>query len=442
MGPTGSGKTTFINRAVGNPDADHESTSYTKEVHTVRYPHSDGVRNIVLVDTPGCNDSFMTDIQVLAEITWWLITVYEKSIKLHGILYFHPISDHIIRETAERNYHIFQEMCGKDYCKNVIFVTTMWDQVSEEVGSEREQDLRSDFWRAMIALGSTTRRFNGTTESASNIINSLCVSQMAECRTLQIQREMVDEYLPLQLTSAGKVITNRLLNSVSDLKRLKKGPKRRSRATRITVTLTDDPTTSQSTGTGMLHLNSSGNCSVEGYPNALAHVIRALRAATGGPELVHLDYIRDAIGVCLDIALSIVPMMGTHHAFFQLAEIATLLINMVVEHVKRVKRSRISADIQTAISEFSKEMKDVQEIMEDLARKTPEARRVLRSTDVRIISSCASSMRAVCDTLRSTSSINHDFGSMDDGFEALKRGLDVEICSCGISTEPEQTFSP
>ncbi|KIK16169.1 hypothetical protein PISMIDRAFT_275983 [Pisolithus microcarpus 441] len=73
--PTGSGKTTYIDHAVGNPDAGCGLTSSTKEVRTVQCPDSDGVRNIVLVDTPGCNNSFMTDSHVLVEIAWWLITV-------------------------------------------------------------------------------------------------------------------------------------------------------------------------------------------------------------------------------------------------------------------------------------------------------------------------------------------------------------------------------
>ncbi|KAI5994006.1 hypothetical protein EDD15DRAFT_873161 [Pisolithus albus] len=156
----------------------------------------------------------------------------------------------------------------------------------------------------------------------------------------------------------------------------------------ISITLSDDPFATLPTGTEIFTLSSSGNCSVEGYGSPLARVIRALRATT-------------------------------------------------VEHVKEAKRTRISADIETTIGEFEKEMKGVQDIVRDPAQRTPEARRVLRSTDVLIISVCASSMRAVCDALRSTSSINHDFGSMDDGFEALKRGLDIENCSCGISTEPE-----
>ncbi|KAI5985475.1 hypothetical protein EDD15DRAFT_1631340 [Pisolithus albus] len=112
-------------------------------------------------------------------------------------------------------------MCGKDYFKNVIFVTTMWDEVSEEVGSERKQDLRSDFWREMINLGSTSHRFQGTTESAWKIINFL-----AERRPLQIQREMVDDHLPLQLTAAGGAIINRLFVLWSAMKKFQKGTKR------------------------------------------------------------------------------------------------------------------------------------------------------------------------------------------------------------------------
>ncbi|KAI5997145.1 hypothetical protein EDD15DRAFT_2163109, partial [Pisolithus albus] len=46
---------------------------------------------------------------------------YEKNIKLNGMLYFHPIPDHVIGERMSRNYHIFKELCGKDNCKNVIF---------------------------------------------------------------------------------------------------------------------------------------------------------------------------------------------------------------------------------------------------------------------------------------------------------------------------------
>ncbi|KAI6141058.1 hypothetical protein BKA82DRAFT_1005953 [Pisolithus tinctorius] len=352
MGPTDSGKTTFIDRAVGRPDLGGGSTSCTKKVHPVRYPHSDGVRNIVLADTPGCDNSFMTDFQVLWEIAQWLNAVYIKKIKLSGILYFHRISDPRIEEGPLRNYKIFKELCGKDNCKNVILVTTMWDEVREEVGSEREQELQSDFWRAMISLGSTTRRFEGTTESARDIINSVSILQPAEHRPLQIQREMVDKHLPLDRTSAGRTIIDRLLNlrprPEGIFARLKKVAGRPNyRTTRITVTLTDDdPTDTQPVGMGV---SSSGICSVEGYQSALGQVIPALRAS----ELVHTHYLKDAVAPCLNIALSIETMTGTHHALFQVLETATLLINAAFE---RAKKARFSSDIKAAVNGFAKKL--------------------------------------------------------------------------------------
>ncbi|KAI5998376.1 hypothetical protein F5J12DRAFT_849999 [Pisolithus orientalis] len=353
MGPTGAGKTTFIDCALGRPDADCGATSHTKEVRPVRIPHFDGVRDIVLVDTPGCNNSFMTDFQVLWEIAEWLNAVYRKGVKLSGILYFHRISDTSIQEAPSRNYNIFKELCGKDNCKNVIFVTTMWDQVWEEFGSEREQDLQSDFWQAMISLGSTTRRFERTTESAWDIINSVAISPLSERRPLQIQREMVDKHLSLDRTSAGRTILDRLLSlrprSEGLLARIKKATGRPSyRTTKITVTFTYDPTDAESVETGIY---SSGTCSVEGYRSALPQITTTLRTAFDAPEVAHIDYLKDAIAPCLSIALSIETMTGTHHAHFQVLETATLLINAAVD---RAKEATFSPNIQAAVSKFAK----------------------------------------------------------------------------------------
>ncbi|KIO01012.1 hypothetical protein M404DRAFT_40787, partial [Pisolithus tinctorius Marx 270] len=175
MGPTGAGKSTFVDCAVGRPavNAGHDLMSYTKEMRPVRYPHSDGIRNIVLVDTPGFDDTFMTDAQILREIAQWLNAAYKKNIKLSGVLYLHRISDNRVSGTPLRNYNMFMELCGKENFKNIVLVTTMWDEVTEEVGSARENELQSGFWQAMINLGSTIHRFDGTMESAWKIISCL-----------------------------------------------------------------------------------------------------------------------------------------------------------------------------------------------------------------------------------------------------------------------------
>ncbi|KAL4078010.1 P-loop containing nucleoside triphosphate hydrolase protein [Scleroderma citrinum] len=226
MGPTGAGKSTFIDRAVGRPDtgAGHDLVSCTKEIRPVRYPHPDGERNIVLVDTPGFDDTFLSDTQILRNIAEWLKTTYKQKVLLSGLLYFHRISDNRVAGTPLRNLNMFRELCGRDNFENVVLVTTMWDEVLEDVGLQREEELQSEFWKTMIRLGSTTRRFHLTEESAWEIINTISVSLPEERRPLLIQQEMVDEHKPLHKTSAGKTV----LRSITDIFSSIKGFFRRS----------------------------------------------------------------------------------------------------------------------------------------------------------------------------------------------------------------------
>lgn len=114
-----------------------------------------------------------------------------------------------------RNYKTFQELCGKDNFKNVILVTTIWDYISEKVGLALEEELLSDCWQPMIALGSTTHRFQGITESARKIINSLPVSLPASRLPLQIQQDMIDEYIPFDRTVAAMAVQGSLNGRIS-----------------------------------------------------------------------------------------------------------------------------------------------------------------------------------------------------------------------------------
>ena len=111
--------------------------------------------------------------------------------------------------TTLKNLAVFKDLCGRDSLKNVILVTTMWDEVQDQsTGSEREKELLSNFWKDMVDHGSRTYRFGGSPESAWEIINHLDLNGSRERRTsLQIQREMVDENTPFDQTSAAKTLT-------------------------------------------------------------------------------------------------------------------------------------------------------------------------------------------------------------------------------------------
>ncbi|KIO01138.1 hypothetical protein M404DRAFT_150982 [Pisolithus tinctorius Marx 270] len=321
-------RTQFVDCAVGRPaaNAGHDLMSYTKEMRPVRYPHSDGIRNIVLVDTPGFDDTFMTDAQILKQIAHWLNATYKKNIKLSGVLYLHRISDNRVSGTPLRNYNMFKELCGKENFKNVVLVTTMWDEVTEEVGSARENELQSDFWRSMIDLGSTIHRFDGTMESAWKIISCLSVAPPVQRRPLQIQREMVDGHVPLHRTAAGRAVMATLTDLMSGVKGIfkqLKNSKKRSRSpvpqdskrllqrspsllsTSSFTTSSDTSSNSRSVGSGIISLSSSGTCSTEGYRGNLVRVFPVLQAALGVAELVRIPHLKDVISPSLSIALSI-----------------------------------------------------------------------------------------------------------------------------------------
>lgn len=64
-------------------------------------------------------------------------------------------------------------MCGDRVADSVVLVTTMWDQVNDEQGSRREEELRDKFWKPMLEPGAHMRRFQGTEQSALEIIDSI-----------------------------------------------------------------------------------------------------------------------------------------------------------------------------------------------------------------------------------------------------------------------------
>ncbi|KAF7970687.1 hypothetical protein HWV62_23290 [Athelia sp. TMB] len=208
MGPTGAGKSSFISKAIGGDQETigHGLESHTRNIRAVRCRHPHDSRSYVFVDTPGFDDTNLSDVDILIEISSWLNATYKRRINITAILYLHRISDNRMTGSALRNMDLFQKLCGNRAARNVILVTTMWDEVDEEVGERREAELRDTFWRTMVAHGSQTVRFSHTPESAWNILGSS--TGHFRPMKLQIQEEMVDKGISLSKTAAGSFLNS------------------------------------------------------------------------------------------------------------------------------------------------------------------------------------------------------------------------------------------
>ncbi|PVF99683.1 hypothetical protein CPB86DRAFT_283735 [Serendipita vermifera] len=220
MGPTGTGKSTFINLASGSiQETSNGLRSCTTKVASTK-PFLVNGRQVVLLDTPGFDDTSKGDIDILEEIADYMAKTYRNQQLLNGILYFHSIADRRIGGIAVRNMRLFRGLCGDDPLKSVVIVTNMWGLVNPDLGANREVELMTEdaFFKPALKHGTRFVRHLGTRESTHKIIRSL-IDEKPVREKLAIQIEMVDDRLRLAQTSAAAELTRDFDDVIKNLKR-------------------------------------------------------------------------------------------------------------------------------------------------------------------------------------------------------------------------------
>ncbi|KAL4063366.1 P-loop containing nucleoside triphosphate hydrolase protein [Scleroderma yunnanense] len=205
MGPTGSGKSNFINKLTGMPrdDAANDLMSCTKDLEEFRVSTSSGT--YVFVDTPGFDDTCRSDREILEMIAHWLEEKYRGNIKLSGLIYTHCIMETRMSSSICKNLDMFGRLCGDKAAQRVRLVTTMWDSMTptdrNNAGGKASQ-LEQKFWKPLIKSGARHRRFNNTQQSAWEIINDVTGDSVV----LLLQEELVDAKRKLNETTAGRAL--------------------------------------------------------------------------------------------------------------------------------------------------------------------------------------------------------------------------------------------
>ncbi|KAF9004213.1 P-loop containing nucleoside triphosphate hydrolase protein [Cyathus striatus] len=206
MGPTGVGKSTFINALFGKDvtKVGHELKSCTSSLkHLICALPTDPSRRLVVVDTPGFDDTFVDDAEILRRISVWLAVSYTKDMKLAGVIYLHEISQTRMLGTTRKNLEMFHKLCGDDALSSVVLGTTKWSEVAQDVGDKRVKQLRDNFWKDMIEKGSDVFKFEKTNQSAWNMVNHL-LQKHKDVESLRLQKELVDLQKIIPDTDAGK----------------------------------------------------------------------------------------------------------------------------------------------------------------------------------------------------------------------------------------------
>ncbi|KAG8684824.1 hypothetical protein FRC08_013466, partial [Ceratobasidium sp. 394] len=133
FGATGTGKTTFVNDASGGDlQVGDDLQACTQDVATSNNFQLDG-RDICLIDTPGFDDTELSDTEILKRISGFLSTTYENGYRLTGIIYLHRITDGRMGGISRRTFKIFRELCGQKTLGNVLIVTNMWSDPPSDI---------------------------------------------------------------------------------------------------------------------------------------------------------------------------------------------------------------------------------------------------------------------------------------------------------------------
>jgi hypothetical protein len=162
---------------------------------------------VLLIDTPGFDDSTRTDSEILTEIARILSAQYALGVELKGIVYIHRITDVRYNRAAIKTFEIFKKVCGEEPLSNVLLVTSRWDGVDLSVGAGRERQLKTKFWAYMIGHGSNMSRFYGDRPSAIGLVSQLLCRDKV---VLKLQKELVDEGKSLDSTAAGAYVSDNL----------------------------------------------------------------------------------------------------------------------------------------------------------------------------------------------------------------------------------------
>ncbi|KAJ2925976.1 hypothetical protein H1R20_g11113, partial [Candolleomyces eurysporus] len=138
----------FINAFFGKEVAkvSSEAWSCTKEVEKFDYERRDGFV-VSLVDTRGLNSydkdsqDVKRDIQILQMMSDFLDVQHDRTTSFSGTVLLHSITTPSpLPQDSDKIMRMFKTLCGDDQLKNVVVVTTRWDESYYDEEALREAE--------------------------------------------------------------------------------------------------------------------------------------------------------------------------------------------------------------------------------------------------------------------------------------------------------------
>ncbi|KAF4534690.1 uncharacterized protein LTHEOB_12878 [Lasiodiplodia theobromae] len=187
----------------------HALESCTKDVES--YDMELDGETVRLIDTPGFDDTYRSDTDILELLANWLQTNYFKGVMLTGVILLQPINANRIQGSERKRLRLFEKICGPEVFSKVVIATTMWDEIRCPEDAMQRMEMRTvseGIWGQMVGSGARVERHDDNQESARRIVSMLC----GESKPLELlmQKELLHNGGALVKTSAGIQLNSEL----------------------------------------------------------------------------------------------------------------------------------------------------------------------------------------------------------------------------------------
>ncbi|KAF3198746.1 hypothetical protein TWF106_004487 [Orbilia oligospora] len=213
-GETGAGKSTFIANSMSStgsinaPEKGHGLKSKASKIQEFTLGSPVDGFEVVLVDTPGFNDTEHGNTLAFSQITEWLEQFHRAGNLLSGAIYMHRITDNRMAGPAVHAIGIVEAICGARFAPNIMLLSNMWNTSQEGVYLKWEAELERDetFWAPLIRNGAKMDRYHYF-DSSSFESNVQAGTAAREIISKMLRNNLEITQLVHEVVIEGKTIT-------------------------------------------------------------------------------------------------------------------------------------------------------------------------------------------------------------------------------------------
>ncbi|KAF9034794.1 hypothetical protein BJ165DRAFT_1511648 [Panaeolus papilionaceus] len=229
LGPTGAGKSTFIEVLAPNGPlqiSSNQLDGFTQSISTYRIVNVERQSEpVYLVDLPGFADTKISVMSIVSMLKEWL-----KVTRLSNfcrVLYFTPINNPRLPGSHRQVLRTFDALTGVAAGQSITLITTMWNTIWGDNATNRAErnfeQLRDGVWKEFVTNRSWIGKFYNTQESTLSILDSAFDNGIAlpkyhfEQVTDTLREASYAEHIREDLQSRIQSLQNQLVNLNSDL---------------------------------------------------------------------------------------------------------------------------------------------------------------------------------------------------------------------------------